>query len=115
MGFNENNSYSKNSKCLLADSWIFCRGICLRSRKAGGVIPVGAGKPTPAGDAALGRLDLSDELGLELHRADAVDLAVDVVVAIAQADVLDLGADLDHQGGALDLQVLDHGDGVAVL
>jgi hypothetical protein len=38
--------------------------------------------------------DFSDELGFELHRADAVDLAVDVVITIAQADVLDLGADL---------------------
>src|SRR3989344_2395375 len=59
--------------------------------------------------------DLADELGLEFHRADTVDLAVDIVVAVAQADVLDLGADLDHQGGALDLEVFDHGDGVAVL
>lgn len=59
--------------------------------------------------------DFSDELGFEFHRADAVDLAVDVVIAVAQADVLDLGADLDHQGRALDLQVLDHGDGIAVL
>ncbi|MNL71359.1 hypothetical protein D3C87_1964970 [compost metagenome] len=37
------------------------------------------------------------------------------MVAIAQTDVLDLGADLDHQRSALDLQILDHGDGVAVL
>ncbi|MOA16291.1 hypothetical protein D3C78_1364970 [compost metagenome] len=37
------------------------------------------------------------------------------MIAIAQADVLDLGADLDHQRGALDLEVLDHGDGIAVL
>ena len=34
------------------------------------------------------------ELRLELHRTDAVDLAVDVVVAVDEADVLDLGADL---------------------
>src|SRR5690606_13390392 len=59
--------------------------------------------------------DLAHELGLELHRADALDLAVDVTVAVAQADVLDLGADLDHRRRALDLQVLDHGNGVAVL
>ncbi len=59
--------------------------------------------------------DLADELGLEFHRADTVDLAVDIVVAIAQADVLDLGADLYHERSALDLEVLDHGDGVAVL
>jgi hypothetical protein len=41
--------------------------------------------------------DLAHELGLEFHRADTVDLAVDIVVSVAQADVLDLGADLDHQ------------------
>ena len=37
------------------------------------------------------------------------------MVAIGQADVLHLGPDLDHQGRALDLQVLDYRDGVAVL
>ena len=59
-------------------------------------------------------LCLFDELGLELHRADPVDLAVDVVIAINQADVLDLGADLDDRGGALDLQILDYRDRIAV-
>ena len=59
--------------------------------------------------------DFAHELGLELHWADTVDLAIDIVVAIAQADVLDLGTDLYHERGALDLEVLDHCDGVAVL
>ena len=59
--------------------------------------------------------DFADELGLQFHGTDAVDFAVDVVVAFAQADVLDLGANLDHQGRTLDLEVLDHGDGVTVL
>jgi len=53
---------------------------------ARGVLAVGAGS------------GLLDEFGLELHRAEAVDLAVDVVVAVDQADVLDLGADLHHRG-----------------
>ena len=44
------------------------------------------------------RSDLLHKLRLQPHRADPVDLAVDVVVAIGQADVLDLGADLDDQG-----------------
>ncbi len=66
--------------------------------------PAGAGQG-PLGDVAgrtLGRLDpasgLLDDAGLQLHRAEAVDLAVDVVVADAvdQADVADLGADLDR-------------------
>jgi hypothetical protein len=39
-----------------------------------------------------------DELGFELHRTEAVDLAVDVVVAFNQADVFDFGADLDDSG-----------------
>ena len=56
-----------------------------------------------------------DEFGFQLHGAKTVDLAVDVVVAFDQADVFDLGADLDDRGGALDLQVLDQSDGVAVL
>src|SRR5690606_40539111 len=46
---------------------------------------------------------LLHEFRLQLHRADAVDPAVDVVVAVDQADVADLGADLHHRGGALDL------------
>src|SRR5690606_40489025 len=53
---------------------------------------------------------LLDELGLELHGAEAFDLAVDVVVAVDQADVLDLGADLDDGGRAFELEVLDQGE-----
>ena len=40
---------------------------------------------------------LPDKLRFKLHRADAVDLAVDVMIAVDQADVLDLGADLNDQ------------------
>jgi hypothetical protein len=58
---------------------------------------------------------LLHELRFQPHRADAVDLAVDVMVAVGQADVLDLGAHFHDQGRALDLQVLDDRDGVAVL
>ena len=38
-----------------------------------------------------------DELRLQPHGADTVDFAVDVVIAIDQADVLDLGANLDDR------------------
>lgn len=38
-----------------------------------------------------------DKFRLELHRADAVDLAVDIVIAVNQADVFYLGADLDDR------------------
>ena len=40
---------------------------------------------------------LLDELRFQLHSADAVDLAVDIVVSRDDADVPDLGADLDHR------------------
>ena len=49
--------------------------------------------------------------GLIPH-AGAMNL-LDVVVAFDEPDALDLGAHLQDIGGALDLQVLDHGDGVA--
>ncbi len=47
--------------------------------------------------AKLFASNLPDELRFQLHRTDAVYLAVDIVVAVDQADVLDLGTDLDHQ------------------
>nr|ABZ07176.1 hypothetical protein ALOHA_HF4000ANIW133B20ctg3g10 [uncultured marine microorganism HF4000_ANIW133B20]ABZ07618.1 hypothetical protein ALOHA_HF4000ANIW137K11ctg5g9 [uncultured marine microorganism HF4000_ANIW137K11] len=40
---------------------------------------------------------LFHELRFQLHCADAVDLAVDIVVAIHQADVLDLGTYFHHK------------------
>lgn len=58
--------------------------------------------------------ELLNELGLELHRAEAVDPAVDVVVAFDEADVLHLGADLERRRGTLHLEGLHDGDGVAV-
>ena len=39
---------------------------------------------------------LAHELRLQLHRPDAIDLAVDVVIAIDQADVAHLGPDFHH-------------------
>lgn len=41
-------------------------------------------------------LRLLHEFRLQLHRADAFDPAINVVVAVDQADVLDPGADLYH-------------------
>lgn len=58
---------------------------------------------------------LFDEFRFQAHGAEAFDLAVDVVIALHQADVLDLGAHLQGGGAALDLQVLDEGDGIPVL
>ena len=59
-------------------------------------------------------LDFLDELGLQLHRSDAADLAIDIVVAIDQSDVFDFGADLYDQRCALDLEILDDSDRVTV-
>jgi len=56
-----------------------------------------------------------DEFRFQLHRAEAIDLAVDVVIAVDQTDVARLGADLHHQRRPLHFQILDHGDRVAVL
>src|SRR5690606_14270261 len=58
---------------------------------------------------------LLDEFRLQLHGADAADLAVDAVITTDQANVLHFGTHLDHLGCALDLEVLYHGDGIAVL
>ncbi len=43
-----------------------------------------------------------------------VDLAVEVVVAIDQADDFYLGAYFEHSGGTFDLQVFGHGGVVAI-
>ena len=42
-----------------------------------------------------GELYLLHEFRFKAHRADTVDLAVDVVIAFGQTDIPDLGADLD--------------------
>lgn len=41
-------------------------------------------------------------------------LAIDLFGIIGQADRLDDGALLDDRAGALDLQILDQGDGIAI-
>src|SRR5690606_7085116 len=56
------------------------------------------------GSATPGRSGLAHELRLQAHLADAVDPAVDVVVALDQADVAHPGADLHHLRRSLDLQ-----------
>jgi hypothetical protein len=37
------------------------------------------------------------------------------MIAFDQSDIPDLGADFDHQRGAFNLEILDYGDGVAIL
>lgn len=74
--------------------------------------PLAYSRKPGIGDAS--ELRLLYKLRLQLHRADAVDPAVDVVIAFNQFDALDLGAYFHHQRGAFDFQVLDHGHGIAV-
>lgn len=42
-------------------------------------------------------LGFFDELGFELHRADAGDFAVDVVVAVDEPNVFDFGSAFDDE------------------
>jgi hypothetical protein len=48
-------------------------------------------------DSRLDRLGLLHELGLQLHSAEALDLVVDVVVALDQSNTLDLGAAIERR------------------
>ena len=59
---------------------------------------------------------LAHELRLQIHLADAVDLARDVVAVarLLQADVAHLGAAFHHRGRAFHLEVLDDDDAVAI-
>lgn len=45
---------------------------------------------------ATSDLNLFYELGLKFHRSDAIDLAVDVVVAVYKPDISDLCANFNH-------------------
>src|SRR5690554_6790435 len=83
--------------------------------------PAAGGRAHPTRATTAGRawrcalsLRLLHDAGLQLHRAESIDLAVDVVVsdAVDQADVANLGADLDGRRAAFDPQVLDDGHGV---
>src|SRR5581483_7303267 len=75
--------------------------------------------PNPSAENGTGRISASrllHELRLQVHGADAVDLAGDVVAVggVLETDVADLGAALDDRRRALDLEVLHHDDAVAV-
>jgi len=59
--------------------------------------------------------NLFDEFRFEAHGAKALDLALDIVVPVDKADILDPRTHLDGSAGALGPQVLDHGDSIAVL
>ncbi len=61
------------------------------------------------------RSHLPDKFRFQAHGTQAIDLAIDVVIAVHQPDILDLGAHLDHTGRALQLQVLDDRDGIPIL
>ena len=52
-------------------------------------------------------LNLFHKLRLQLHRTDTVDFAVDIVIAIDQANIPDFRANLNDQRGTFHLQILD--------
>src|SRR5690606_33181757 len=56
-----------------------------------------------------------DVFGFKLHRPEAVYLAVDVMIAINEADVLDLRADFYDGRRALHFKVFDDGHRIPVL
>ena len=62
-------------------------------------------------------LDLFHDGGLELHGAEAIDLAVNVVIAAlrVEANVSDLHSGLERLLCALDFHGLDDGDGIAII
>ncbi len=45
----------------------------------------------------IGISDFLDKFRFKFHRANTVDFAVDIMVAVDQADVFDFGADFDNQ------------------
>ena len=63
----------------------------------------------------MGPLNLLDEFRFQAHGPKALDLAVNVMVAVDQPDILHSGPDLRDTTGPFQLQVLDHRDSVAVL
>ena len=62
-------------------------------------------------------LDLSNDARFEVHRTKAVYFAVNVMISVVayQANIAYFGAHLDRHRSALDLQIFDHGDCVAIL
>lgn len=63
----------------------------------------------------LNPLSLLHKHRLELHCADAVDFAVDVVVFIDEAVNTDFGADFGDLGRAFDFEVFDDCDHIACI
>ena len=62
-------------------------------------------------------LDLLYYRRLQIHRAETVDLAVNVVIAVVvnQPNIANFRANFDCGGSSLYLQVLHHRDGVTIV
>jgi hypothetical protein len=54
-------------------------------------------------------------LRFELHFADPVDFAIDVVIVFDQTNIIDPGSNFHNGRGAFHLQILDNGDRIAIL
>jgi len=53
--------------------------------------------PTCVSEKGKRILGLANKFRFQLHRTDAIDFAIDIVIAVDQANVLDFGADLYDQ------------------
>src|SRR3546814_5631757 len=71
--------------------------------------------PRPRQDIATEKLALADKFGAQNEPLDALVTAIDFLRIARQADRLDDRPHLERLAGALDLQILDQSDAVAVL
>src|SRR5690606_34255413 len=60
-------------------------------------------------------LYLFHELRFQAHGTEAIYLAVDIMIAIDQTDILDLGTNLERAAATFQFEILDQGNGIAVL
>ena len=58
--------------------------------------------------------DLFHKFRFQAHRPDAWDLAIDIVIAFNKADVFNLRAHFNNGRRALNLQILDDRNGIAI-
>ena len=60
------------------------------------------------------RSSLFHKLRLEAHSAKSINLARDVVLAVNDANVFDLGTRFHRFGSSFDRQIFDHHDGITI-
>ena len=68
-----------------------------------------------AGFSPASHLPILHKLRLQLHRSETVNLAVDIMIAVNQADAFHFRALLQDRRTAFHFQILDDGHGIPVL